>query len=172
MKSTRRQINMSVQIIINGENAKESLMELSALAAGLGQTASASNSTPVAQPSAPIQAPTQAPVQHPSYEQQPVYNQQPPVQQPAPYQPPPVQQAPVQQAPVQQAPAQPTVPVSSAPTYTVEQLGVAAGPLVDAGRGPELSAWLSQRGASALMQLDKAYYGEFAMYLRSLGAKI
>lgn len=64
------------------------------------------------------------------------------------------------------------VPIASAPAYTMEQLGVAAGPFVDAGRGPELVSWLNQRGASALSQLDKTHYGDFATYLRSLGAKI
>jgi hypothetical protein len=54
----------------------------------------------------------------------------------------------------------------------MEQLGVAAGPLIDAGRSPELLAWINQRGAAALSSLDKAHYGEFAMFLRSLGAKI
>jgi hypothetical protein len=54
----------------------------------------------------------------------------------------------------------------------MEQLGVAAGPLIDAGRSPELLSWINQRGAAALSSLDKAHYGEFAMFLRSLGAKI
>lgn len=81
-------------------------------------------------------------------------------------------QAPIQnQAPVQH-PQLGQVPIASAPTYTMEQLGVAAGPFVDAGRGQELLAWINQRGASALSQLDKAHYGDFATYLRSLGAKI
>ncbi|GIP14368.1 hypothetical protein J40TS1_00100 [Paenibacillus montaniterrae] len=149
---------MSVQIIINGENAQESLLELSALAAGLGQASSAGQS-------AAVQAFTQVPAQQPSYYDQPVYTQ-PPVAQ---------QQEPVQSVPVQpqtQPAPQQQVPVSSAPTYTIDQLGVAAGPLVDAGRGPELTAWLNQRGATTLMQLDKSLYGEFALFLRSLGAKI
>lgn len=82
-------------------------------------------------------------------------------------------QAPVQSGvPMQQQPQQGQVPLASAPTYTMEQLGVAAGPFVDAGRGPELTAWLEQYGAKALMQLDKARYGEFATYLRSLGGNI
>lgn len=142
---------MSVQIIINGENAQESLLELSALAAGLGQ------------------AFTQVPAQQPSYDQ-PVYTQPPVAQQQEPVQSVPVQPQ-IQPAPQQQAPIQ-SVPVSSAPTYTIDQLGVAASPLVDAGRGPELTAWLNQRGATALTQLDKSLYGEFALFLRSLGAKI
>lgn len=86
------------------------------------------------------------------------------------------QQAYTPPAPVPTAvPTQPApgaVPTTTPPAYTMEQLGVAATPLVDAGRGPELSAWLSQRGAAALSQLDPAFYGDFATHLRSLGAKI
>ncbi|MED5019307.1 hypothetical protein P9847_18555 [Paenibacillus chibensis] len=61
---------------------------------------------------------------------------------------------------------------TTAPSYGLDQLGVAAGPLVDAGRGPEMTAWLQQHGAQALTQLNPSLYGEFATYLRSLGAKI
>lgn len=86
-------------------------------------------------------------------------------------------QAPTNQAYVQQQPANTPSPAGAVPTapppaYTMEQLGVAAGPLVDAGRSPELTAWINQRGAAALSQLDKSHYGEFATFLRSLGAKI
>lgn len=89
--------------------------------------------------------------------------QAPPVQQNVPTSAPPAQQ----QAPTQQQ----SVPTSDT-SYTMEQLGVAAGPLVDAGKGPELTQWLQQKGAQALTHLDKSFYGEFATYLRSLGAKI
>lgn len=61
---------------------------------------------------------------------------------------------------------------TSAPSYTMEQLGVAAQPLVDAGRGSELVGWLQQHGVAALTQLPKEQYGEFATFLRSLGASI
>ncbi len=88
----------------------------------------------------------------------------------------PTAQAPVQQPALQPAvptqPQQATVPTATAPSYTMELLGVAAGPLVDAGRAPELTAWINQRGAQSLSQLDKSHYGEFATYLRSLGARI
>ncbi|WP_138090895.1 hypothetical protein [Halalkalibacterium halodurans] len=77
-----------------------------------------------------------------------------------------------QQLPQQQSTPQTGAVPTTETTYTMEQLGVAAGPLVDSGKGPELTAWLNQRGAQALSHLDKAYYGEFATYLRSLGAKI
>lgn len=110
----------------------------------------------------------------------------------------PSQQAPAQYAPPatppaypqppQQGNAVPTVPVAppqptssqqpaatvptSAPTYDLTQLGVAAQPLMDAGRQNEIIAWLHQRGVQALTQLDPSQYGEFATFLRSLGAKI
>ena len=87
-----------------------------------------------------------------------------------------IQAAPIAQVPIEpqnyQQPASPAVPVAQAPQYTIEQLGVAAGPLLDAGRGPELSNWLQSKGVQALTQLDKAFYGEFALFLRSLGARI
>lgn len=79
------------------------------------------------------------------------------------------QQQPIQQG-YEQQPGQ--VPIAPAPTYTIERLGVAAGPLIDAGRSPELSSWITQRGAGALTQLDKSHYGDFATYLRSLGGNI
>ncbi|MCM3747425.1 hypothetical protein M3223_08665 [Paenibacillus pasadenensis] len=82
-------------------------------------------------------------------------------------------QTPPAQVPMQQPPAGPPagVPVS-APAYSLDQLGQAAGPLLDAGRGPELVGWLQQRGAGRLDQLNPQLYGEFATYLRSLGAQI
>ncbi|WP_407873222.1 hypothetical protein [Paenibacillus melissococcoides] len=76
------------------------------------------------------------------------------------------------QAPVAPAQAAPVGVPTAAPAYTLEQLGVAAGPIVDAGRSGELTSWLQQRGVQALTQLPKELYGEFATYLRSLGAKI
>lgn len=75
-----------------------------------------------------------------------------------------------QPAPPTQQPAG-AVP-TSAPTYDLTQLGVAAQPLMDAGRQNEIIAWLNQRGVQALTQLDPSQYGEFATFLRSLGAKI
>ncbi len=83
--------------------------------------------------------------------------------------PPYVEQPPI--APLAQPPVG-AVPTAQAPTYDIHQLSSAAGPIVDAGRSVELTTWLNQRGVGALTQLDKSLYGEFAMYLRSLGAKI
>jgi hypothetical protein len=114
--------------------------------------------------------------------------QQAPMQQ-APLQQAPMQQAPLQQAPMQQAPPQlqvmptyqpgagqqiappPTVP-TTAPSYTMEQLAVAATQLMDAGKRNELVQLLQSFGAPALTALPKEQYGEFATQLRGMGAKI
>lgn len=91
-----------------------------------------------------------------AYPQQPFA---PPVTPPAPVAP-----------PVQPLPGQ--VPTAAAPAYDLTQLGVAAQPILDAGRHAELIGWLQQHGAQTLTQLNPSLYGEFATYLRSLGAKI
>lgn len=167
---------MSVQIHINGENAAEAVKELSALASHLVGDQPAA--TPV------ITSPsTQQPAWAPDVNAQTISgattvpnlsaNQWPA----APQQSVPVQQPQTQGYPSQQtyqpAQQQPTGAVpTTAPTYSLDQLGVAAGPLVDAGRGQELTSWLNQHGAQALTQLDPAKYGEFATYLRGLGARL
>jgi hypothetical protein len=154
----RRWNIMTVQIIINGETAAESLKELSALAAGIGantEIGQTAQPTPVS-----LQVPPQQSVQtYPSWQGAPTAPQQPVVP-----------TAPVVQAPPAQVPT--AVPTASAPTYTMEQLGVAAGPIIDAGRAGELTAWINQRGAASLSQLDPSHYGDFAQLLRSLGAKL
>lgn len=70
----------------------------------------------------------------------------------------------------QQAPVM--VPTANAPTYTLEQLAVAATPLTDAGRQQELIGLLAQFGVQALTHLPKEQYGAFATALRGMGAKI
>jgi len=116
-----------------------------------------------------------APVQQAPAQQQ---TQQAPVQQ-APVQQAPVQ-PPVQQPPMQQSTQQPTqtpdplvssVP-TTAPTYAMEQLAVAATQLVDAGRRGELLQLLGSFGVQALTALPKEQYGNFATALRQMGAKI
>ena len=64
-----------------------------------------------------------------------------------------------------------TVP-TTAPTYNMDQLSVAATQLVDAGRRTELVALLSSFGVQALTALPKEQYGAFATSLRAMGAKI
>lgn len=173
---------MPVQINITGDNANQAhqeFMNLHTLMSGGGaaKTAEAPAIAPIT--GATIQAPTQqqdyssfgqtqqqwppqqqggVPVQ-----QQQGYGQQ--TQQQYGQQP---QQGYGQQ---QQQPVGGTVPTST-PSYTLDQLGVAVQPILDAGRQGELFAWLQQHGAQALTQLNPQHYGEFATYLRSLGAKI
>ncbi|HZK52642.1 MAG TPA: hypothetical protein VFC84_00340 [Desulfosporosinus sp.] len=79
--------------------------------------------------------------------------------------------APAELAPATPAPAPATVPVAM-PTYSMEQLAVAATQLVDAGRRTELVTLLASFGVQALTVLDKDQYGNFATQLRAMGAKI
>jgi hypothetical protein len=113
----------------------------------------------------------------PFQQHQPPVQQQVPVQQPqtvpiAQHQAPPMQpQQPIQQqAPVQQPPQ--SVPTGGAPSYTMDQLAVAATQLMDAGRQQDLLALLASYGASSLMALPKEQYGAFATQLRGMGAKL
>lgn len=147
-------------------DAKQLVQDLASTMSGMADTripASTEVSTITHAAPATIQPPQQlTPPSTPST----AANSQPPQQGYAPTAVPTTQSAP----PAQPAPSG-TVP-TSAPSYTMEQLGVAAQPLVDAGRGPELVGWLQQHGVSALTQLPKEQYGEFATFLRSLGASI
>jgi len=125
---------------------------------------------------APVSGDNGAHTGNPNYApvvQQPTYQAPAPVQQQPQYQPAPsVQQQPAyQQAPTpQQAPVQ--APVAATPAYTIEQLSVAAAPLMDAGRGKELVDLLHRFGVQATTQLPREAYGAFATELRALGAKI
>ena len=69
-----------------------------------------------------------------------------------------------------------TPPVGSIPTsaqtYSMEQLAVAATQLVDAGRRMDLVNLLNSFGVQALTALPKEQYGAFATQLRAMGAKI
>jgi hypothetical protein len=96
----------------------------------------------------------------------PVQQQQP---QQAPVTPTQPQAVPTQQAPVQQ---QPQAVPTSAPTYSFDQLAVAATQLMDAGRMADLQQLLSSFGVQALMELPETQFGAFATKLRELGAKI
>ncbi len=99
-------------------------------------------------------------------------------------------QTPVQQAPMQQQPYQYSAPVqnaqqaqqpqqqppigvpTTAPSYTSDQLALAASQLVDAGRMNEIRGLIAQFGVQALTMLPPDQYGAFATALRQLGAKI
>lgn len=120
---------------------------------------SVSQGTPA--PVAPVAAPvTPAPV--------------PPVTMPpatvVPTQPTPAPVAPAQTvAPTNPAPA---VPVTTAPTYTLDQIAKAGASLVDAGKMEQLLALLAKYGVQAVTQLQPDQYGVFATELRTLGAQL
>lgn len=117
----------------------------------------------------PEQAPQhQIPTQQPQYSQQPAQQQTPAGVPTAPttqYQQPTQQQQPVQQQTPQGVP-------TSAPTYTMDQLAVAATSLMDAGKQNQLLELLASFGAQTMMQLPQEQYGAFATKLRELGAQI
>ena len=75
-------------------------------------------------------------------------------------------------APPAPAPAAPAVPVTTAPTYTLDQVAKAGASLVDAGKMEPLLALLSRYGVQAVTQLAPEHYGAFATELRALGAQI
>ena len=125
-------------------------------------------------------APTAAPVPMPPT---PAPVVQEPIRQPAPV-------APVQQAPAvpvtappaipPAAPAYPTpaptpapaAPVAAAPAYTLDQLQVAIGPLMDAGKAPQLQGLLAKYGVQRMPDLRPDQLPAFAADLRGLGARI
>lgn len=66
----------------------------------------------------------------------------------------------------------PTVPVTGAPTYTLDQISRAGASLVDAGKMQQLLELLGRYGVQAVTQLQPEQYGAFATELRALGAQI
>ena len=91
----------------------------------------------------------------------------------APVQPQYVPQQPAYAPQQNQAPVQPVAGVpTTAQTYSMEQLAVAATQIVDAGRRNELVSLLATFGVQALTVLPKEQYGAFATQLRAMGAKI
>ncbi|MFZ5645787.1 MAG: hypothetical protein ACOY46_19700 [Bacillota bacterium] len=121
-------------------------------------------------PAAPVQQPMQQPVTPAPAAPMAPANVQQPVQQPT------MPAAPA--APMQQpmmpaaAPLAPAPVPTTAPTYTMEQLAVAATQLVDAGRRNDVVTLLGQFGAQSVMTLPKEQYGNFATALRQMGVQI
>lgn len=66
----------------------------------------------------------------------------------------------------------PAVPVTTAPTYTLDQISRAGASLVDAGKMQQLLELLGRYGVQAVTQLQPEQYGTFATELRALGAQI
>lgn len=119
--------------------------------------------------------PRHAPIQNPTQYQAPTQPMMQPMQQDQQVQQPtyaPHAASAPQQPPVQQsAPMQGVVP-TTAQTYTMDQLAVAATQLMDAGKQPELVSLLNSFGVQALTALPKDQYGAFATALRQMGAKL
>lgn len=73
--------------------------------------------------------------------------------------------------PQQTAPVQ--LPTQTTPrTYTVQELGLAARPLVELGRQQELMNLLAEFGASSVAELPENSRAAFAAKLRTMGGQI
>lgn len=88
----------------------------------------------------------------------------------------PVMQNPVpmqqMQAPVMQNPISTTAPTAQPAVYTLEQLSLAAAPLMDAGKTDVLVALMQSFGVQTLQQLPQERYNDFAVAIRGMGAQI
>lgn len=69
-------------------------------------------------------------------------------------------------------PPQSTVPTAPVPTYTLDQLQAAVGPLIGQGKAPQLQALLKKYNVSRMPDLKPEQLGAFATDLRGLGAQI
>ena len=85
----------------------------------------------------------------------------------------------LQQLPVTPPPAVPVsqpapaaVPTAAPKQYTLAEIQVACGPLMDAGKMNELAAVMQGMGVNSLMELPPEKYGELAVKLRALGARL
>lgn len=169
---------MEIKVTVGVTPSLEKILE--DLTTFLPKTTASIDSQKVAESIMPELPPVQQQQQQAVPTQQAPVQQQAPAQQQAPVTPTQPQAVPTQQAPVQQQ--APTTPASqqqqpqavptSAPTYTFDQLAVAATQLMDAGRMADLQQLLSSFGVQALMELPETQFGAFATKLRELGAKI
>ena len=66
----------------------------------------------------------------------------------------------------------PVPTATAAPTYSMEQLAVAATGLIDAGKMQDVQNTLAALGAQTLMDLPQEKYGEFASAIKAIGAVI
>lgn len=137
-----------------------------------------------AAPTAP-QAPAQTQILTPAPAPQPLGQMFPsmptaapaPMQTPIPMQttpqtPPPVMptQTPPQPQPMQQTPA--PMPTAQPQTYSVQELGLAARPLMENGRQQELIALIAEFGVPSIAAIPENRRTEFAARLRALGGQI
>lgn len=66
----------------------------------------------------------------------------------------------------------PAVPVAPTKEYTQAEILAACGPLMDAGKVPELTQIIQEFGVASMMEIPQEKYGELAVKLRALGAKL
>ena len=121
----------------------------------MGAAPSGQTAAPVAQPAAAHSITPPAPAAQPPAQLVPAASAQQPVQTPP--------------VPAQQA--QPAVP-TTAPAYTLEDLGRAGVAVQEMGKDAEVRALVASFGVATLQELPEAQYGAFATALRSLGAPI
>jgi len=76
------------------------------------------------------------------------------------------------QALVMQNPIPTTAPIAQPAVYTLEQLSLAAAPLMDAGKTDVLVALMQSFGVQTLQQLPQEKYNDFAVAIRGMGAQI
>ena len=118
--------------------------------------------------------PTATPAQMPTAQQ--VQQNPLPQAQPMPTMTPAPMQNPMPQIPAaqpMQTPSPAPMPVQTAPqTYTVEQLGLAARPLVETGRREELVALLTEFGVPSVAAIPEDRRADFAARLRAMGGQI
>lgn len=69
-------------------------------------------------------------------------------------------------------PAPAAVPTAAPKQYTLAEIQAACGPLMDAGKMNELAAVMQGMGVNSLMELQPEKYGELAVKLRALGARL
>ncbi len=153
----------NIQATINLTLTREQLLMLLRPDLGSPQQVAAPQQMPqmMAAPQAPAPVPQMFPAAQPAQ----------PVQSPMPVQTPPT--IPQMQATPTPIPQNPPMPVQTAPqTYTVEQLGLAARPLVENGRREELVALLGEFGAPSVAAIPENRRSDFAARLRALGGQI
>lgn len=75
-------------------------------------------------------------------------------------------------AQVAQNPISAAAPTAQPAAYTLEQLSLAAAPLMDAGKTEALIALLQSFGVQTLQQLPYEKYNDFAVAIRGMGAQI
>lgn len=164
---------METQVTITLTLTREQLLSLLEAAPAVSAAPAAALPSATTATSA---APLSAPAPQPSMVQVPSQPAAPPaqVQVPSPLAAPPAQvQAPSPLPAVQpmQTPVQ--MPAQTAPqTYTVQQLGLAARPLMEQGRQQELLALMAEFGVPSIAALPEGSRADFAARLRAMGGQI